>query len=262
MPRELVSGPDLGGGYLHQLSFDQEEGRATFTFHAQEGGLDAGGPPLGSLLPLGFRATDRPCQFGGPRCLHRSFGLASSESARVRAAYNRSRFVLAAELDQLYRGAEVPVAAALSEVVRRAARPLRDRGIDWQVRGEAARWLAGARAVPREVELATTREGVIALGELLTDYLTEPVSLTEWTLGRPAWAARAFVGTLRAGARVGWIEREDRDAEGTPRSAGFGAARERGMQTVPWEGESLDVRSDMTGREDLEPRARSRSGAR
>ncbi|HTT25423.1 MAG TPA: hypothetical protein VMH90_00475, partial [Thermoplasmata archaeon] len=53
--RRLVSGPDLGAGFLFQLSFDRDEGGSSFAFHAQDGGADAAGPPLGPPDFLDYR---------------------------------------------------------------------------------------------------------------------------------------------------------------------------------------------------------------
>lgn len=204
MPSELLSGPDLGAGYLHQLSIDRDGERTTFTYHAQEGGADAAGPPKGSLEAFGYVHPREACQFGGPRCWHRRFRLPFGETGRVRTAYNRSRFVLQAMLDQAYGGTPIAVEPALREVVQRILGPLATEGIPWYVGGSTAAWVLGASLTPREIDLGTTRAGVDRLAELLRDYLIEPVGPTDWPRSGVVHAARAFVGTFQAGARVQW----------------------------------------------------------
>lgn len=200
----MLSGPDLGGGYLHQLSLDTEREATTFTFHAQDGGSDAGGPPQGPLDAFGFTRTATPCMFGGPRCWHRRFLLGRLDAGRVRAAYNRNRFVLETMLAQRYGPTPVPVAEGLRELLGRLAEPLAREGIEWYVGGSTAAWLQGARVAPHDIDLGTTRAGVDRIAELLGDYLIEPVGPTDWPHSGIVRAARAFVGTFRDGVRVEW----------------------------------------------------------
>ena len=204
MPSEMLSGPDLGAGFLHQLTTDRDGERTTFTYHAQEGGQDANGPPKGPLDVFGFVHPTTPCQFGGPRCWHRRFLVPFSETPRVRQCYNRCRFVLQAMVDQVYSGGSVPIEAALAEVVGRlgtSESPGRD---DWFVGGSAAAWLLGAEVAPRDIDLGTSRAGVDRIGGLLADYLIEPVGTTDWPAAGIVRGARAFVGTLASGSRVEW----------------------------------------------------------
>ncbi len=201
---EMVSGPDLGAGFLHQLSFDSGGEATTFTYHAQDGGSDAGGPPRGSLDPFGFVRPKTPCMFGGPRCWHRRFALPRSESLRVRQAYNRNRFVLAIMVDQVYGEAPVPVDRGIEEVVARLAGPLAAEGIEWYIGGSAAAYLQGARIRPRDLDLGGTRAGVDRIAGLLTEYLIEPLAPTDWAGIGIVRGARAFVGTLAEGLRVEW----------------------------------------------------------
>ena len=203
-PSEMISGPDLGAGYLHQLSIDRREGTTTFTHHAQEGGQDAGGPPAGELGVLGFVHPPLPCMFGGPRCWHRRFLLPFSAAPRVRFAYQRHRFVL----ETMLRGAlglvEVPFEQGLGEFLSRVAVPLRKEGVEWYVGGSGAVYLAGGAGSPHDLDLGITRAGVDRLGELLSEYLIEPVAPTDSADGHLVVGGRAFVGTPRAGLRVEW----------------------------------------------------------
>jgi hypothetical protein len=204
MASEMLSGPDLGAGYLHQLSTDRDGDRTTFTYHAQEGGQDANGPPIGPLDRLGFVHPPSPCQFGGPRCWHRRFLLPFAETPRVRQCYNRNRFVLETMLHQVYTGAPVAVEAALAEVVARTAGTGDPDPEDWYVGGSTAAWLLGAKIAPGDIDLGTTRAGVDRLGSALAEYLIEPVSTTDRSSQEIVRGARAFVGTFVSGARVEW----------------------------------------------------------
>ncbi len=203
-PSEMISGPDLGGGYLHQLSIDRRDDVTTFTHHAQEGGQDAGGPPVGALDVLGFVHPPVACMFGGPRCWHRRYLLPFAATPRVRFAYQRSRFVLETMLRQAWDLEPVPFEAALGELRQRIAAPLRDEGIEWYVAGSGAVKLAGGGGEPHDIDLGVGRAGVDRLGSLLAEYLIEPVAPTDGPAGAIRLGGRAFVGTPRQGARVEW----------------------------------------------------------
>jgi hypothetical protein len=240
MTHEMLSGPDLGGGFLHQLSLDREDELTTFTFHAQDGGSDAGGPAKGPLDVFGYVHPATPCMFGGAGCWHRRFLLPSAEAPRVRRAYNRSRFVLDAMMGQAYDGAPAAVRPGLSEVVRRIAPALEAEGVEWFVGGSVSAWLQGAAVVPRDLDLGTTRVGVDRIAALLGEYLIEPEAPTDWPGRGIVQAARAFVGTFKEGIRVEWAapigEHEARPLEewsGRP-----GVAR---LEVVPFEGRSVRV---------------------
>lgn len=201
----MLSGPDLGGGFLHQLSVERDAGPTpTFTFHAQDGGSDAGGPPKGPLDVFGFVHPPTPCMFGGPRCWHRRFLLPFDEAPAVRRAYNRHRFVLEAMVEQAYGRAPVPIESGIREVLERIDAPLSREGVEWFVGGSAAAWLLGGSVVPRDIDLGTSRDGVDRLGALLAEFLIEPVAPTDWPGPGIVRAARAFVGTFREGVRVEW----------------------------------------------------------
>jgi len=210
LPSEMISGPDLGAGYLHQLSFDRHDAATTFTHHAQEGGRDAAGPPVGPLDVLGFARPPSPCMFGGPGCWHRRYLLPFSATAKVRFAYQRHRFVLDTMLRQAHGLADVEFDDALNELVRRVAGPLRDERIEWYVAGSGSVRLVGGGGSPRDIDLGTTRKGVERLGELLAEYLVEPVAPTDRPGGDLVLGGRAFVGTPRSGARVEWAVPLDR----------------------------------------------------
>ena len=240
MSSELVSGPDLGGGFLHQLSVDREGSSTHFTFHAQAGGSDANGPPRGPLDVFGFVHPPTPCMFGGPRCWHRRFLLPVAESGKVRQAYQRNRFVLDAMMGQAYLGQPVPFESALREVVTRISGPMRSGGIGWYLGGSAAARLVGVPIEPRDIDLGTTEEGVDRVGELLRDFLIEPVALTDWPRPGVVRGARAFVGTFREGARVEWSVPFP-SLEPLPLEEWSGREGVARLETVSFAGETLRV---------------------
>jgi len=200
----MLSGPDLGGGYLHQLTTERDGDRTTFTYHAQDGGQDAGGPPKGPLDPFGFVHPPSACPFGGPRCWHRRFLLPFSETARVRPCYNRHRFVLETLLDQAYAGRAVDVETAVPELLDRLERSGLSSPTDFYIGGSAAAWLLGAPLRPRDVDVGVSRAAVDRVGAALMEYLIEPVATTDWPGVGIVRGGRAFVGTLVRGARVEW----------------------------------------------------------
>jgi hypothetical protein len=256
----MISGPDLGGGFLHQLSVEGVAESSTFTFHAQDGGSDAGGPPKGPLDALGFIHPSSACMFGGPRCWHRRFRLPRAAAATVRAAYNRTRFTMEAMISQAHAGAPVEIRAALVEVVDRLHGPLAEAGVEWYIGGSTAAWLQGAEVLPRDIDLGTSRAGVGRVGELLRPYLIEPVAPTDWPSRGAVDAARAFVGTLNAGARVEWSVPTG-PARPLPLEEFGATAGVVRLLPVPFEGRTILtsrpeyglVRAAVVGRPDREP---------
>jgi hypothetical protein len=234
---ELLSGPDLGGGFLHQLSVERFSGVHRFVYHAQEGGQDANGPPKGSPVPFGWRPSPTMCPLGGRLCWHREFTLPLEESLKVRTAYNRTRFVMEAMIAHEYGGVPVPVDAAVTELVKRldgAPEP-----IPWYVGGSLGLYLRGAQVTPRDGDLGTTPEAVGRIAEALRDYVTETAAPTEWN-GRSMLAARAFVGTVRNGLRVEWGFPTDPVAS---KAAGEWTILARGEkpETIDWHGVRVPV---------------------
>ena len=235
-----MSGPDLGAGYLHQLSRDVDGRTTTFTYHAQVGGQDANGPPLGPLDDFGFTVTPTPCMFGGPRCVHRRFLLPFEATARVRQTYNRNRFVLELMLRQRFGDVPPTVERGVAELLDRLAAPLAADGIEWYVGGSAGVWLLGGAVAPRDIDLGTTRAGVDRIGEMLADYLIEPVGPTDWPGAGIVHAARAFVGTFHEGVRVEWaVPIEPRALVPLEEFSGRPGVARRSSAT--WQGRSIAV---------------------
>ncbi len=205
----MISGPDLGGGYLHQLTVALGGPVARFTFHAQVGGADASGPPLGPLDPFGFVHPPATCAYGGPRCWHRTFDLPAESTPSVRRAYNRLRFVLTTLLEQRYAGRAPAIDAALAEIVAHLGEADATAGRWWYVGGSTAAWLQGASLTPQDIDLGMDEACVSRVAENLKEYLVEPLAHTVWGTDRPMLAARAFVGTMREGAMVEWGVRRE-----------------------------------------------------
>jgi hypothetical protein len=201
----MLSGPDMGAGYLYQLSYDEEDdGVRSFAFHAQKGGVDAGGPPVGSIDFLGYAHPDRACMFGGPRCWERRFFLGEAALPRVRAAYQRTRFAMAAMLGHQYEALPVPFAAGLEEFLTRSDPPLRSAGIRYRVVGRGASWLRSGGEPPGSLTVELGAGGAELVGSALEPFLIEPVAARDPEEGT---GGRAFLGTFKAGLRVEFGER-------------------------------------------------------
>lgn len=203
---ELVSGPDVGGGFLFQLTVDGGELNSVFTFHAQEGGIDGGEGTAGSPQALGFAVPDRMCPIGGRICWHREFEVPTLEALKVRFAYNRLRFVIGPTLRQKSGEVPVPFDAGVRETLRHIVAPLTEAKVPWFVGGSSAPTLLGAKLDPRDLDLGTTGAGVRIIGDALAPYIVEPVALTRMSDGGRRWAGRAFVGTFQDGLLVEWAE--------------------------------------------------------
>jgi hypothetical protein len=238
---EMLSGPDLGAGYLHQLTFAEKDGMGTFTYHCQVGGQDAGAPAHGPLDPLGFDRAEGMCQFGGRECWHRSFDLPRSASGSVRRAYNRFRFTLAPLLEQISGNRPRPVEATLRALIDLLAPKLLAERIEWQIGGSASAWLQGAKLAPGDIDLGSTRAGVERIGELLEEYLTEPVARTEWGMVGMVEGGRAFVGTLVEGMRVEWAAARDVASARGSRREWANQMPPGGRLRIEWEGRVVPV---------------------
>ncbi len=226
----MVSGPDLGAGFLFQLTRLRDGPNATFTFHAQTGGPDANGPPIGSPEPFGWQRSGGMCAFGGRVCWHRRFVTEDRELAQVRAAYNRSRFVMEAELGQTYRSARTPWEATLEEWLARVGPALARAGAPWSVQGAAASVIRGSADTVASITVRTSPAGVRAAGAAIPEYLIEPVGETDWPEG-PVLGARAFIGTLSEGTRVEWAA-----ARGASADDPIGP-----VEVVTWRGQNVQV---------------------
>lgn len=242
---ELVSGPDVGGGFLFQLTVEPAEPFAKYTMHAQEGGLDGGSRPAGSPELVGFSPPASPCPLGGRQCAHREFEVPPDAALRARFAYNRLRFVIGAMVAQRAGRKPAPFEAGLAETLPRIVRALGPAGVPWIVGGSAGARLLGAQIDPVDLDLATDRRGVDLIGEALSEYLIEPASRTRWGEGVVRWGGRAFVGTFQDGLCVEWAEAtpEPRPAA----SAEWTSAVLHHPIIVEWKGSPVPVTSPEFG---------------
>ena len=237
---QLLSGPDLGGGFLFQLTWDRPPLPPGYTYHLQDAGSDAGERPAGSPELLGFAHPPTPCMYGGPGCWHLRVDLPESARSLVRVAYNRTRFVVGPMLAQALGAHEAPVREGMVELLDRIGPALAARDLPWQVGGSAGAWVRGAPIAPRDIDLGVDADGATVLASALEEYLIEPnhpVGLT----GDARRHGAAFVGTLKAGIRVEWSSARSSvpGAVGPLEWEGDGwvARRER----VRWEGREVPL---------------------
>ena len=232
MAPRMLSGPDLGAGYLYQLSFEGDPVGPVFIFHAQDGGADASGPPIGPLGFLGYAHPAAACMFGGPRCWERRFALPESALVRARAAYQRTRFCMAAMLGHEFEATPVPFPEGLQEFLERVDGPMRSAGRPFQVVGRGASWLRGTGPAPGALHIVTDEAGAGVLAEALEPLLLEPLADRgpEEGLG-----GRAFLGTFKAGLRVDF----------GVRAPGAGATA-MAIEEIPWAGFQVPVPRDGT----------------
>jgi|GEM_PF-466090 len=237
---DLVSGPDVGGGYLFQLTVEHRGELDAFTVHAQEGGLDGADRATGSPALAGFSAATRACPIGGRYCWHRERLCPPATAMRVRFAYNRLRFVVGPLVAQRTGRTAVPFDATMREVVRRIVPSLASAGAPWVVGGSAAAALQGAAVTPGDIDLATTGPGVDLIAEALGEYLIDAVGTDP---GEPApnrRSARAFVGTFADGAVVEWGEFAPEGADGVLEGEWRASVAAMG-RSVDWGGSSVPV---------------------
>ncbi|MEO6892140.1 MAG: hypothetical protein ABI456_20965, partial [Ktedonobacteraceae bacterium] len=105
--------------------------------------------------------------------------------------------------------------------------------IDWWLVGSAALAVRGLAVAPRDLDLATDDAGALALGEVLADYLIEPVQDARgWICN---WFGRAFIH-----GRVEWVGGVD-PAVDEPEITDFGPVAASRMETVRWHRYELRV---------------------
>lgn len=105
--------------------------------------------------------------------------------------------------------------------------------VDWWLAGSAALAVRGLPVTPGDVNLCVDGADARRLGELLLEYLVEPVMpVTGWVCD---WWGRAFMG-----ACVEWIGGAHERAD-TPHVSDFGPIAARRRETVYWRGHALRV---------------------
>jgi hypothetical protein len=124
--------------------------------------------------------------------------------------------------------------------------------IEWWLIGSAALAVRGADVMPRDLDLITDAAGAVRLGELLLDYLVEPVQYSEGWIGN--WFGRAFLH-----ARLEWVGDVAAGVD-TPHVTDFGPEAAARRELVSWRGYSiyvppLDLQLAVTERRGLSARA-------
>jgi hypothetical protein len=124
--------------------------------------------------------------------------------------------------------------------------------IEWWLIGSAALAVRGADVMPRDLDLITDAAGAVRLGELLLDYLVEPVQYSEGWIGN--WFGRAFLH-----ARLEWVGDVAAGVD-TPQVTDFGPEAAARRELVSWRGypiyvPPLDLQLAVTERRGLSARA-------
>ena len=126
------------------------------------------------------------------------------------------------------------------------------KGINWWLAGSAALAVRGLDITPRDLDLIVDDASAPKLGELLLDYLVEPVLPSTGWIGN--WFGRAFLH-----ARLEWVGGVYTSAA-TPHVSDFGPAAASRLEVVSWHGEAirvppLDLQLQVSERRGLSERA-------
>jgi hypothetical protein len=106
-------------------------------------------------------------------------------------------------------------------------------GIDWWLGGSAPLAVRGMEVAPRDLDLVVSEADSRRLGDLLADYLVEPViPVTDWFC---AWWGRAFLH-----ARVEWVGGVNELAD-QPAVSDYGPTAASRLDTVLWKGYPVRV---------------------
>ncbi len=104
----------------------------------------------------------------------------------------------------------------------------------WWLTGSAALAVRGIRVVPRDIDLVvTTGPEARKLGEILSDWLVEPVQRSEGWIAR--WFGRAFKES-----RIEWVGEVEASVD-RPEPCDFGPTAARQLQPVEWRGYTIPV---------------------
>ncbi|HEY6410805.1 MAG TPA: hypothetical protein VIY29_25405, partial [Ktedonobacteraceae bacterium] len=110
---------------------------------------------------------------------------------------------------------------------------IKGHNIDWWLVGSTALAVRGIDIAPRDIDLSVADADSHKLGDLLLDYLIEPVQATEdWFCN---WFGRAFLHM-----RLEWVGGVDERAD-TPEICDFGPTAKSMKETVNWHGYELYV---------------------
>jgi hypothetical protein len=110
---------------------------------------------------------------------------------------------------------------------------IEDKRIDWWLTGSAALAVRGLDITPRDLDLIVDNASAPKLGELLLDYLVEPVLPSTGWIGN--WFGRAFLHV-----RLEWVGGVHASVD-TPHVSDFGPTAASRLEVVNWHGEGIRV---------------------
>ena len=110
---------------------------------------------------------------------------------------------------------------------------VKNHNVNWWLTGSAALTVRGINIVPKDFDIVVDDEGAHKLGELLSDYVFEPVVDTGDWFAR--WFGRAFLH-----ACIEWIGGVTSRAD-EPVVSDFGPTAARNLETVDWQGYEIRV---------------------
>lgn len=168
---------------------------------------------------LGFTPTDEG--------LVRSFPAGSAYLERIYQNFERYGEEMIMQKAQLH---PVPWERALSAFLSATA----GQPINWWLVGSAALAVRGVDIAPQDLDIATDGIGAQRLGELLLDFLVEPVvdCHQDWISD---WWGRAFLQ-----ARVEWVGDVHADVD-QPNATDFGPVAASRLEVVNWHSKEIYV---------------------
>lgn len=124
--------------------------------------------------------------------------------------------------------------------------------IDWWLTGSAALAVRGLDVVPGDLDLVVDDASAPKLGELLLDYLVEPMQPSSGWIWN--WFGRAFLH-----ARLEWVGGVNESAD-NPHISDFGPTAAKRLEVVNWRGKEirvppLDLQLEVSKRRGLVERA-------
>lgn len=105
--------------------------------------------------------------------------------------------------------------------------------IDWYLVGSAALAVRGIDVRPRDIDTVVADADAVRLGEIVHDYLIQPVQEEDNWIAH--WFGRAFIG-----ARIEWIGGVNEYAD-QPVVSDFGTVAATMLETITWRGYHLRV---------------------
>jgi hypothetical protein len=110
---------------------------------------------------------------------------------------------------------------------------IEDNRINWWLTGSTALAVRGLDIAPRDLDLIVDDASAPKLGELLLDYLVEPVLPSTGWIGN--WFGRAFLH-----ARLEWVGGVNASVD-TPHVSDFGPTAASRLEAVNWHGKAIRV---------------------